>query len=238
MQQERIIGLWHQFLATVHRVAGETQNPDVLIRLPQKQLDPGVTATMLRSYFCVPMNCGAVNSLNCKAFGGPIQFAPDVQTDLDAILSSFTGTGPSAQVWWPLLELAEACNPVGINVDAARLHLQQFMPPGTVTLQKNAPMSSMNLDNILSNVMNAIPHVQDTLSKVINSTREDPNNMNSVIDHVQTNLLRPLLEGMGNQATLEPAVNQILDGFRGLSQVMQQPKPVPPLALDCSQMKD
>lgn len=238
MQQEQIVGCWHQFLATVHRVANETQNAEVISRLPQQQLDMVVIASGLRAYFCVPMNCNAINSLNCKAFTGPVQFSVDVHIDLDAILSSFVGTGPSAQVWWPLLDLAEVCNPVGVNVGAARGHLQQYMPPGTVRSTNTAASNQMNIHNILNNVMNILPHVQDTLSKVITSTRDDPTNMNSVIDHVQSNLLRPLLEGMGNQETLEPAVNKILDGFRGLGQVVQQPShptlEAAPLALEAN----
>lgn len=224
MQPEHIVGLWHQFLATLHRVASETNNAEVLEWIPKTPVDPASVSSTLRSFFCVPMNCNAVNSLNCRVFTGPIHLTGEVQVNLEGLLSAFTGTGPSAQIWWPLLDLAEACNPVGVNADAARQHLHQYMPPGMV-LNTKAP-KPMNLENILNNVMTAIPHVQDTLTKVIHSTREDPNNMSTVIDHVHSNLLRPLLEGMGNQESLEPAVNKILDGFRGLSQAMQQSRPV------------
>jgi hypothetical protein len=173
-----------------------------------------------------------MNTLNCQGFSGPIVFSVDVQTNLREIIGSFQGTGPSAQIWMPLLTLAEACNPTGIKAGAAKCHISQYLPCGPGQLSPNALAMYHNnnaaggsnnaLEGVLTNILGALPRVQDTLSKVIASSREEPQNMGKMIDHVQQTLLMPLIDGLGNQENIQPAVSKILDGFRNLSNAMQQ----------------
>lgn len=48
--------------------------------------------------------------------------------------------------------------------------------------------------------------------------------MNGIIDQVQNVLLKPIMEGMGPEGQqLQPAITQILDGFRGLNSAMSGP---------------
>lgn len=229
--QQSILEHWVQFCTTLQQVANENMPPEqlqcFLSRIPNPQtLDATITVNALQSFFCVPMNSTAVNNLNIQGFTGELNLSNDTVVDFGKLMGAFQGTGPSAQVWYPLLALAESCNPTAIKADPARQHLQQFLPNHSTSLvcagssQFPSMAPKTGLDGILTNVVAALPKIQDTLSKVLATTRDEPTNINTIIDHVQDSFLKPLLEGMGNNEQVEPVVKGILDGFRNLGQVM------------------
>jgi len=230
--QQSILEHWVRFCSTLQQVANDTMPPEqlqcFLSGIPNPQtMDAALTVNALQSFFCVPMNSTAVNNLNVQGFTGEVNLCNDVVVDFGKLMGAFQGTGPSAQVWYPFLALAESCNPMAIRADPARQHLQQYLPNYNASLvctPSNSQFPSMapktGLDGILTNVVAALPKIQDTLSKVLSTTRDEPTNINTIIDHVQDSLLKPLLEGMGNNEQVEPVVKGILDGFRNLGQVM------------------
>lgn len=205
-------------------------------------------AEILVAYFVdVPAHRSACVQLDQSLFVNPIRF-PNTTVHLGAILDHFSPLGPHAfgQIWMSVLDLAAACNPE-IPVGSARDYIKQRMNtvghPNTTTAAAAAgalPFELPNqaqLDGILSSVMSAFPGLSDCVQQIITPLTAAANNntnnadaagdISGMVENLQNTLLRPLLENLIVSSSpgvappdVGPALNQIIDGFKSLNEVI------------------
>jgi hypothetical protein len=226
--------MWPQFLVfceTVHRCTQEHLTPECATQLqhvltPVVQVVAGEGEPVLRAYFeQPPSHLAAVNSLDHTLFVNDLAFST-CSLSLREVMAVFSKVpGAYGPLWLALLDVAQAANPQGVQADAGRAFIRQQM--GSVAAQPPTPppRDTAQLEGILGNLIGAFPGLQDCMSQIM-SVREGETDITQVVEKIQDVLLKPIMDGMRasnpSAPDIEPAISQILAGFRGLNSAIAQ----------------
>lgn len=205
----------------------------------RSDMSAAMTEVLVRYFSDVPSHQQAVMQLDVSLFTNdipvPTVAPPPVSVPLGAILGRFSQLGSVVfgTVWLSVLDLAEACNPTGINVTEARAFIHRSMQQAEQ--QNNQPHSGgspphsavfdlpnqAQMDGLMQSIMGAFPAIGEQVAQL--SASSDAEMGNNILDSLQNSLLKPMLDtlsanpAMGN---VGPCVTQILDGFKNLNRAL------------------
>lgn len=135
------------------------------------------------------------------------------------ILQAFSRTdaGRYASVWLPLLTVAERAAPdQAARIQTARNHLQRQTASAM-------PSTAAEFDGVMQNFLHSFPGLQNMVQQILAGGGDGPSaGLAGVLNQVQS-LMQPLLAQASddpNAPDLRPAVNQIMQGFTGLTQAL------------------
>ena len=200
----------------------------------------------VRDYFAVPNHYLACGELDYRLFSETIPLCvANNELHIHHILLAFSGTDASryAMVWLPLLSVAElACPPSAFqSIQSARQHLltqnHRLVAPTTASSEAGA-----DFDRVMQSFLGSFPGLQTMVQQILSGgSGGGGDGLSGILNQVQA-MMQPLLTQASsdpNGPDLQPAVQQILQGFSGLTQALaasaQQPPPPPPPAGEMEQ---
>jgi hypothetical protein len=233
MAEAQIWDAFRSFLTTVTETAtgflrDESQCQTLARHLPVVDaLNPEGTVGALRAYFTqVPAHWNAINRLDHSLLVNVLDLGGGGCMDFRVIMEPFSKLGPvpHGNVWLALVQLAHTVNPANVNLAECQSFIRsQMATDGTAGaaagIQLPAPAQ---LESVMGSIVNAFPGLQDCMSQIMSGdTGNGPDDVNAIVDRVQSVLVQPLLASLRSSnpdaPDLSPAISKILDGFRGLN---------------------
>lgn len=186
----------------------------------------------IQEYLSIPNHMYACTDLDYKRFSPSPLILDGRQLHLFHILEAFSKTNPRryASVWLPLLNLAESVVSPGSSqmsgFQAARQHLQQQMEQSNSgTFPPNTGSETDALDSMVQILVGNFPGLQSMFQQL--NTIENQNGSGGLSNMIQqmhgmlnTLLSKAAASAVERDPSIQPAMNQIIQGFTALTNVI------------------
>lgn len=208
IKEAQLLVMWSQWLnfcTTVLTVGKEVLEPSIYLQLETllqsfKQ-DANTHEEALRTYFSdCPAHIHAVKTLDHSQFLNPLVLG-ESRINLGEILDVFSSKGPQpfGKIWLGLLDLAHAANPNVIDITQGKSFIAERM--NTVAIQPTRGLGDgAPLEGILQSLIGSFPGLGDCMNNILQYTAganpAEPESFENVLQQVQCNVLKPLMDGM------------------------------------------